>query len=37
LSGGFDSFHSMRGAKEFLATIEQRESALMREMLGEGG
>lgn len=35
LSGGFDCFHAMRGAKDFLAAIEERETAMMREMLGE--
>lgn len=33
LERGFDAFHSMRGAEEFLATIESRETALMNAIL----
>lgn len=35
LSEGFDGFHAMRGASEFLATVRDRETALMQSMLGE--
>jgi hypothetical protein len=31
---GFDSFKAMRGADEFLDTINRREIALMNEILG---
>jgi len=33
---GFDSFKAMRGAGDFLATINRREIALMNEILGAG-
>lgn len=33
---GFDSFHAMRGAGEFLDIVRQRETALMQEMFGLG-
>jgi hypothetical protein len=32
LQRGFDAFHSMKGADEFLATVTTRETALMREL-----
>jgi hypothetical protein len=32
LEGGFDAFGAMHGAREFLATIETRESALARRL-----
>jgi len=32
LSLGFDSFHAMRGATEFLSIIRQRETALMEQL-----
>ena len=35
LSEGFDGFHAMRGAAEFLATVRQRETLLMESMLGQ--
>lgn len=35
LSEGFDGFRAMRGASEFLATVRDRETALMQSMLGE--
>ena len=35
LSEGFDSFHAMRGASEFLVTVQERETALMASMLGD--
>ena len=33
LERGFDAFHSMHGAEAFLATIEQRETAVMNAIL----
>ena len=33
LEGGFDAFGAMGGAREFLATIESRETALVRRLL----
>ncbi len=33
LSRGFAAFKALRGAKDFLACIEQREAALMRDLL----
>jgi hypothetical protein len=35
LSGGFDSFHAMRGAREFLDAVRERETALMESMLAQ--
>ena len=35
LAHGFDSFHSMRGAAEFLAVIRERETALMNQLLAD--
>jgi hypothetical protein len=34
LESGFDHFHAMRGAGEFLSTIEDRESALSESLFG---
>ena len=35
LEAGFDHFHAMRGAREFLSTIEDRETALSEALFGE--
>lgn len=35
LSHGFDTFRAMRGAGEFLQIIERRETALIRQWLGD--
>lgn len=34
LSQGFDSFRAMRGASHFLATVQERETANMNDLLG---
>ena len=36
LEAGFDAFGAMRGAREFLATIETRESALVERLFDAG-
>jgi hypothetical protein len=36
LQQGFDAFHGMRGAKEFLATVCERETALMTRIFSAG-
>lgn len=35
LESGFDHFHAMRGAREFLSTIEDRETVLSEALFGE--
>ena len=35
LEAGFDHFHAMRGARVFLSTIEDRETALSEALFGE--
>ncbi|MDM0002807.1 hypothetical protein QTI24_29745 [Variovorax sp. J22P240] len=37
LEYGFDAFASMRGAKRFLAAIDQRESAPNKALFGATG
>lgn len=36
LESGFDTFHAMRGASEFLSTVRERESSLMRALFASG-